>query len=107
MATTDRARWEEHFAAVIMTGNRGEIEAATRGALAALHAGADDALAKEAGRTALRHYRAQQPPQVNEVDHGDESDLGDPAAAHGGAGRRVGLLGRLRRGSGGGTMDRR
>jgi len=54
----ERARWQQHFAAVIITGNGDEIAAATAGALEALDRGADDAAAKQAGRDALRRHRA-------------------------------------------------
>ena len=73
VATTGRrtpewARWWSHFTAVIITGDRGEIDAATAGAVAALRQGADDAEAKQAGREALRRYRATR--DGTTADHG-------------------------------------
>ena len=64
MATTDRttpewARWRSHFAEVIIGGDRGEIDAATEGAVAAIRQGANDAEAKQAGRDALRRHRSR------------------------------------------------
>lgn len=74
---------------MILTGNRGEIEAATAGALAALRQGADDATAKQAGRDALRRYRAAQAGPPDDDPPPDESTDGES--------RRQPLLQRLRR----------
>jgi hypothetical protein len=90
VATTDRARWEQHFAAMILTGNRDEIAAATAGALAALDRGADDATAKQAGRDALRRFRAAR-------SDAPEDDPPPDGATSGGAIDRRPLLQRLRR----------
>ncbi len=51
------AGWRRYFADSVISGDRGEIDAATRAALAAVGRGASETQAKEAGKAEARRYR--------------------------------------------------
>ncbi|WP_203924560.1 hypothetical protein [Rugosimonospora africana] len=57
MNGTDRMSWRQHFADILLSGDKAEVEAATDAALAALARGGDRAAANAAGKAAAKRYR--------------------------------------------------
>lgn len=57
MHTSTETHWRAYFAEAVLSGDAGEIDAATRAAVAAVQRGQDEAAARAAGRAAAKQHR--------------------------------------------------